>query len=86
MGRYTNGSCITDMQLELKKEIEHAEVDEGHYGTIKLDFNVAQQLQAAGRGKKKQGNQDAAAANINIDDLLTDEGGNGRDYSALFKR
>ena len=26
MGRYTNGSCITDMQLELKKEIEHAEI------------------------------------------------------------
>ena len=29
------------MQLELKKEIEHADVDEGHYGTIKLDFNIA---------------------------------------------
>ena len=43
MGRYTNGSCITDMQLELKKEIEHAEIDEGYLGTIKLDFNVAQQ-------------------------------------------
>ena len=49
-GRYPSGSCISDIQLELKKEIEQAEIDEQNYGTIKLDLNPANIRRPMARG------------------------------------
>lgn len=36
--KFAQGSCITELQMELKKEIEQAEVEDGYFGTIKLDL------------------------------------------------
>ena len=68
------------MQMELKKEIEHAEIDESQNGTLKIDIQAAPSQRSRGQRMSQM-----QAQNISIDDLLTETDPN-KDFSALFKK
>ncbi|CDW76065.1 UNKNOWN [Stylonychia lemnae] len=57
--KYAQGSCISELQMELKKEIEQAEADEQNYGAIKLDLTANfgdSQKDNQAKSKSKKGN------------------------------
>lgn len=91
--KYATGTCITEMQMQLKKEVEMADLELTPYGnSIVLDLNPASKIKKKKEAKKLQNEDDdiveiKKCTPISIDDLImAEDRGDIVDSSYIFKK